>query len=170
MLDKILNFISGGSIGAVLETAVDRLIPDPALKAQVQLAVQKAADDHQEKLAALVNEASAEQNRRDAEAQSAFDRRIADLEGTASDLKAVPILGQLMLFVRGAQRPLWGIGTGFMDVMVFSNQWHLPDEGPQPMAFWTINFLVLGFLFGERAIANILPLVIQFMQARAPAK
>jgi hypothetical protein len=33
-----------------------------------------------------------------------------------------------------------------------------------------IQFLVLGFLFGERAIANILPLVIQFMQARAPAK
>jgi hypothetical protein len=29
---------------------------------------------------------------------------------------------------------------------------------------------VLGFLFGERAVANILPLVTQFMQAKQAVK
>ena len=33
--------------------------------------------------------------------------------------------------------------------------------------FWVINFLVLGFLFGERAMRNILPLLQQRMGGAA---
>jgi len=34
------------------------------------------------------------------------------------------------------------------------------------VAFVLINLLVLGFLFGERAVKNLLPLVTSFLSAR----
>jgi hypothetical protein len=52
-----------------------------------------------------------------------------------------------------------------MDFMVFSGQWPLTGSTTQnaansldlQSAFWVINFLVLGFLFGERAMRNVMP-------------
>jgi hypothetical protein len=53
-----------------------------------------------------------------------------------------------------------------MDVMVFSKRWDLSslagdskDMANLQSAFWVVNFLVLGFLFGERAVRNVMPLV-----------
>lgn len=55
-----------------------------------------------------------------------------------------------------------------MDFMVFSGAWKIDEfvkiVGNNTIgtniesAFWMINFLVLGFLFGERAMKNVLPL------------
>ncbi len=95
-----------------------------------------------------------------------LNERIAELEGTAKDLLALPIIGRVMVFLRGSQRPTWGFGVLYFDFMIFSEQWQLM-EGTQESAFWIINFLVLGFLFGERAVKNILPLVTQFLSTRA---
>lgn len=91
-----------------------------------------------------------------------FSKRVAELEGTASDLKSLPFIGRIMIFLRGSQRPTWGFGVLYFDFMIFSDQWTL-IPGTQESAFWIINFLVLGFLFGERATKNILPLVTQFL-------
>lgn len=166
---SVVSALTGG-IPKTIETVVDRLVPDPKAAAELKASIDAENNRHAESVQAAILLASQAQAQHEENLQDAFDKRVADLEGTASDLKSLPLLGTVMLFVRGSQRPIWGIGVGWMDIMVFSDQWHLPDLGPQPLAFWTINFLVLGFLFGERAVANILPLVIQFMQLKAPAK
>jgi hypothetical protein len=91
-----------------------------------------------------------------------FNKRISDLEGTASDLKSIPIIGPILLFLRGAQRPFWGFATIYLDYQVFSKGWNLDPGSQAGSAFYVINLLVLGFLFGERAIQNVLPYMTQF--------
>lgn len=95
-----------------------------------------------------------------------LDKRIADQEGTAKDLLALPFIGRLMIFLRGAQRPIWGFGVLFMDFQVFSGVWILVENSKTELSFFIVNFLVLGFLFGERAVKNILPLVNQFLATK----
>ena len=77
-------------------------------------------------------------------------------------------LGRIVIFLRGAQRPIWGYFVLVMDIMVFSGRWNLVKLAEQTKtasmvdiqsAFWIINFLVLGFLFGERAVKNVMPLL-----------
>jgi hypothetical protein len=123
------------------------------LKGELELQGKQLDAEYEERFAKLLNE------------------RIAQHEGTASDLKIIPFLGPLMLFLRGAQRPIWGFGVLYMDFMIFSGAWTLKVNeaggGMQENAFWVINFLVLGFLFGERAIKNVLPLVNQFLANRS---
>nr|VFJ94217.1 MAG: hypothetical protein BECKLFY1418A_GA0070994_103813 [Candidatus Kentron sp. LFY] len=93
-----------------------------------------------------------------------FNSRIKELEGTAIDLKHFGFFGKIIIFLRGLQRPLWGYFVIYMDYKVLSGEWklfHLNKDNQyidiEP-AFWIINFLVLGFLFGERAMRNVLPL------------
>lgn len=99
------------------------------------------------------------------EAQAEFNKRIAELEGTASDLTKFGLLGRLVVFVRGCQRPVWGFATLYMDFMWFSGRWAELSQ-QQESAFWIINLLVLGFLFGERAIKNLMPLITTMIEAR----
>ncbi|WP_230413519.1 hypothetical protein [Zooshikella ganghwensis] len=63
-----------------------------------------------------------------------------------------------MLFLRGAQRPVWGFATLYLDLCWFAT-WQLTVQ--QETALTLINVLVLGFLFGERAIKNVMPLIMQ---------
>uniref|UniRef100_A0A6M3LNC7 Holin n=1 Tax=viral metagenome TaxID=1070528 RepID=A0A6M3LNC7_9ZZZZ len=92
-----------------------------------------------------------------------FNQRIKDMEGTASDLKTIPILGHAIIFIRGAQRPIWGVFTLYADYMVFSKGWNLSAEPELRSMLFAINVLVLGFLFGERAVKNILPFIKEFV-------
>jgi hypothetical protein len=96
------------------------------------------------------------------EADREFNARIRDLEGTAADLKSLPVLGNIMLFLRGSQRPIWGFCTLFLDYQVYSGAWKLTSGTQQEAAFYIINFLVLGFLFGERAVQNVMTYMSQF--------
>lgn len=100
------------------------------------------------------------------QAEQNLTGRIKELEGTASDLKSIPLIGTLIIFLRGCQRPVWGFATLYLDFKVFSNTWPIQPDSMEAMAFWTINALVLGFLFGERAIKNVLPMVTAFMAQR----
>lgn len=113
------------------------------------------------------------------DAERMVTARAAQLEGTASDLMQFGIVGRLVVFLRGAQRPVWGFGTLYMDYMVFSGQWTLgPEitvseqgwpsdtEGLRAVAFVVINILVLGFLFGERAVKNVMPLILAWLNAK----
>ena len=92
------------------------------------------------------------------EAERVLTARISELEGTAADLKALPVIGRIILFARGCQRPTWGFFTLLLDWKWFS-EWQLNSQ--QQTALIVINLLVLGFLFGERAIKNVAPYVIQ---------
>ena len=90
------------------------------------------------------------------DAEQMLTERISKLEGTASDLKSLPVVGRLMLFARGCQRPVWGFFTMYLDWCWFS-EWTLSEK--QQLALIVVNILVLGFLFGERAIRNLAPLI-----------
>lgn len=113
-----------------------------------------------------LNEAEAIKQRQVNEALAESERMITDrvtlLEGSAQDLRAVPLIGPLVLFLRGLQRPLWGYGAMYADAMWFMGRWQLSEQ--QESALWVINFLVLGFLFGERAVQNVAPLIAELMK------
>ncbi|WP_020411006.1 hypothetical protein [Hahella ganghwensis] len=123
-----------------------------AEKANIQLALQNLELEKQRQADQAINEA-----------EKRLTDRIKTLEGSASDLLRVPLLGPLMLFLRGCQRPLWGFGAMALDWMWFSH-WSLNEQ--QQSALILINFLVLGFLFGERAITNAAPHLTHLLKAR----
>ena len=100
------------------------------------------------------------------EVEKEFNQRIKDLEGTAADLKAIPILGHIIIFVRGSQRPIWGGFTLFADYMTFSRGWDLSQDPELKSMLFAINVLVLGFLFGERAVKNVLPFIKEFLNKK----
>ncbi|EGU36639.1 hypothetical protein [Vibrio scophthalmi] len=155
-LKNIANALTGGLAETVLDTVKAYLPPDlsPEQQANIELALQNLELTKNKQAAEIA--LSAEQQ---------ITERIKDLEGTAADLKTIPILGPLMLFLRGCQRPIWGFLTIYMDVMWFSGQWTGLSE-TQESALLLINFLVLGFLFGERAIQNAAPVIERMMKRR----
>lgn len=77
-------------------------------------------------------------------------------------------------WLRDAQRTIWGYALLILDFFVFSGHWDIvararqlgtgADAGAATIvggdllsAFWIVNFLVLGLLFGEGALSNLLP-------------
>lgn len=105
-----------------------------------------------------------------AQQDAAFNERTKELEGTASDLKTIPILGHLVIFARGMFRPVFAYFTLYLDVV-----WFTTDTGgwtdQQNTAMIVINCIVLVFFFGERTVKNLLPLIGEVFgkQARDPA-
>lgn len=163
IFSKILDVVTGGTSGAVGGIAgevmdiVSKYFPpdmSPEQKANVQLAL----DNFQlQKEMQVQTEIAA--------AEKEVDDRIAMYEGSASDLKAIPYLGALMLFIRGAQRPMWGFAVMWIDYSVFSGAYKLSDPIISN-SFWILNFLVLGFLFGERAVMNVMPFVTNMISVK----
>lgn len=155
-LTKVSDFLTGGIGGEIVDAVKSYFPPSMSEQEKAQLAhqIQQAADAKALQAQQLANQAQAE-----------FNTRIKQLEGTASDLKAIPVFGHIVLFLRGTQRPLWGYATLYMDVMVFSGKWqNLSNQ--QESALWVINLLVLGFLFGERAIKNASPVIERLIKAK----
>ncbi|AMO58235.1 hypothetical protein GZ77_21135 [Endozoicomonas montiporae] len=97
------------------------------------------------------------------DAEREITQRISELEGTAKDLRSLPIVGRMVLFARGSQRPIWGFYTIWLDYQWFTS-WTLSEY--QQKALIAINLLVLGFLFGERAVKNVAPWLIQAIEKR----
>lgn len=156
LFDKIVDAATGGLGSDIVKTVSSYFPPNMSeeQKENLRLAAANLELTREKQVAATAVEA--EKNVTD---------RIAQLEGTATDLKGIPVLGPIMLFLRGAQRPVWGFATIYLDYCVFSGSWQLTD----PViinCFYVLNFLVLGFLFGERAIMNVLPLVTQLLAAK----
>lgn len=147
-------FGKGGLGGKILEFVGGRWPEKMSQedKAKVQMAIAQAS-----------REFELEMLQRVAEEEERFNKRITDLEGTAKDLAGFGWLGKIVVFARGAQRPIWGFIVMVMDIQLYSGRWDLPDDPQMKQAFYVINFLVLGFLFGERAVKNILPLVSTYM-------
>lgn len=139
-----------GVLPEALSKILDRVLPDKLTeeeKAQVKAQVAAATREHELTVLKLANEADAE-----------FNRRIVELEGTAKDLKAIPIIGPIVLLLRGAFRPLFAYGVLIWDWKMFSGDWMIQDRE----IILAINVLVLGFFFGERAVKNVMPLLTKF--------
>ena len=146
--EKSVDLLGGGVVKTVAETITKYFPPGMTSQEQAQL---------QKELAELEHQRTIEAARWAHEADKEFNQRIRDMEGTAGDLQAVPVVGHLLMLLRGAQRPLWGFGTLVIDWQVFSGVWEIEEE--QQSVLLAINLLVLGFLFGERSVRNVAPLL-----------
>lgn len=158
-LTKIASLATGGLADSIFNVVKTYFPPDmpPEKKAEAQIAIERLAMEREK----LANDAA-----RDAE--QAVNDRLRIYEGTAAELTTIPVLGPIMVFLRGAQRPIIGYATIWLDYNVFAGTWRL-EPGAQENCFWVINVLVLGFLFGERALRNLAP-VIQVLTQRPTAK
>lgn len=151
-LKKVVTGTNGGFLNKVFDTVKD-YIPDPAMKAELEAKLMKLEMDRQRLEDEAIHQAAVD-----------IDRRVAEYEGTAKDLKDIPLLGAFMLFLRGSQRILWGYGTFYIDVRWLFGIAEFTDR--QEVALITINILVLGFLFGERAVKNVMPFITQFLAVK----
>ena len=87
-----------------------------------------------------------------------FNERTIALEGTASDLKSVPYIGAVVIFMRGMFRPAFSYMTMYIDFVYFTTNTSGWSEQQQTLLL-AMNLLVLVFFFGERAMKNIMPLI-----------
>lgn len=155
ILSKLGDFLNGG-IGDKIYTAIKDYFPpnmSESDKALLQLKIKEV--DHQHQMEGL---------RMQLEAEQAVTERVAQLEGTVSELKTIPFVGAIVIFTRAMQRQVWGYSTLYINFLWFSGKWTFTEQ--QESAMWVINLLVLGFLFGERAIQNIAPLIGDLMSRR----
>lgn len=152
-LKGLTDFVSGGLFKEAKELINDYFPPDMSPQQQAELQI---------KLAELEQQKIQQASQIISEAENNLTQRIATLEGSAQDLRAIPLVGPLVIFLRGLQRPVWGYMTLYIDVMWFSGKWGM--ESQQESAMWIINLLVLGFLFGERAVQNLAPLISDLMK------
>lgn len=153
MLSKIVSALTGGLSDTVLDGIKSYFPPDMSeeQKANVTLALKK-----------IELERDIAANKAMADAEKSINERIAAHEGTAKDLMALPLVGRVIIFARGCQRPMWGFGVMWADVQWFSGAWGQLSQ-QQESSLWVINLLVLGFLFGERAIKNVMPFVSAYL-------
>jgi hypothetical protein len=150
LLSKLTKFVGGSLFSEIKETIKEYYPPDlsPLQKAELE-----------QRIEIFLHQKELESNRILNEAAAQLDKRISQQEGTASDLKTIPILGHLLIFLRGAQRPVWGFATLYMDFKWLFEGGTFTEQ--QQTAMIVINILVLGFLFGERTIKNLEPLIIK---------
>ncbi len=111
ILAKISDLVGGSLFGGVKDLITDYFPPDmnPQQKA-----------DLQEKLDRLEMERTTALNAALADAEKTLNQRIAEQEGTASDLKQLPVIGRIVLFLRVLQRPLWGFFAMYLDFYWFT--------------------------------------------------
>ena len=151
-----LGDIVGGSLFKEAKDVVMAYWPPeigPEKRAEMEMKLLEAERAKQ----AQINEALAESERM-------ITERVALVEGSAQDLRAIPLIGPIIIFLRGLQRPIWGYLTMYLDCLWFMGQVQLNQQ--QESALWVINFLVLGFLFGERAVQNLTPFITEMLKAK----
>lgn len=152
LLEKLTSVIGGSIFKEAKEIVMAYWPPEASPEKKIEI---------QAKLDALELEKMRALDAAMADAERRITERIAMTEGSAQDLRAIPVVGPVVLFLRGLQRPLWGYGTLYGDAMWFMGRWQLSDQ--QESALWVINALVLGFLFGERAVQNVAPLIAELL-------
>lgn len=170
---------TGGKIAqgvAMVEEGLAEVQPEnmpPEIKAEIL----RERNRHEE----AMREAEREDKRLDIAADLAASDQVTDraakLEGTAEDLRSLPLIGRVVLFLRGCQRPAWGFAALAMDWLVLSGRWTVAltvtgtgDLTAEGCIVLAVNILVLGFLFGERAVKNLLPLAAMALRARGAGK
>lgn len=84
-----------------------------------------------------------------------------DMEGTAADLRTIPYVGGLIIFLRGAFRPIFAYFTLYLDAVWMLTETSDSWTDQQNTAMIVINVVVLVFFFGERTVKNLMPLIAQ---------
>lgn len=92
------------------------------------------------------------------EIQLMLVKKVELTDGTAADLHLVPFVGKCIRFLRASQRTIWGFATLWIDTQWFFGSFSFNEQ--QQTALIVINLMVLGFLFGERTVQNLAPLLI----------
>lgn len=167
--EKITSAVGGSLFGEVKDLITDYFPPDMSPKQKAEL---------QQKLSELEAKKTQQLHQASIEADRVLNERIENQEGTASDLKQLPIVGRIVLFLRGTQRPVWGFFAMYMDYVWFTSPSTKLIEGvqvatyteQQQTALIVINILVLTFLFGERSIKNLEPLIMKVFGNNEKAK
>ena len=147
------NVLKGDSLVDQLGNAVDRFVTTGEEKHEMQVQKERLKAE----VAQLVHEQELQMQNAELEATAEFNNRIKELEGTAADLIQAGWLGRIVLFLRGLQRPLWGYGTFYFNLQYFTGKIEMTPQGESLL--YVIDILVLGFLFGERAVKNVAPMV-----------
>lgn len=157
LFNKFVDVLSGGLGSKIVDTVQNYFPPNMTdkEKQEFKLKLLEASRVQELELLKIAQTADTE-----------FNQRIKDMEGTAADLKQIPVLGSVILFMRGCQRPIFGFFTLIMDYLVFSGAWQIQENSRLESAFFAINLLVLGFLFGERAVKNVLPLFERYFKGK----
>lgn len=155
LLANLGDLLGSSLFKEVKETVMAYFPPEigPEKRLELQMRMDEAEARKREQIAAAM-----------ADAERAITERVTLVEGSAQDLRAIPVVGPIVLFLRGLQRPLWGYGTMYADAMWFMGRWPMNEQ--QESALWVINLLVLPFLFGERAVQNVIPIIAEFMEKR----
>lgn len=142
VLDKIGGFLGGG-LGSKIADIVGARIEDKSKAELARLELEKAIGDREHELEKVLI--------------AEFNERTIALEGTASDLRDLPIVGSVVIFLRGAFRPLFAYFVAYLDFVYFIKGMSWGEQ--QESLLWAVNMLVMGFFFGERAMKNVMPLV-----------
>jgi hypothetical protein len=155
-LKAIGSFLQGDFVGNAMKFVNERWPPDmsEAQRKQMQMVLEDML--HRQKMEL------AEAARQD---EGAFNERTIAMEGTAKDLAAIPYVGALIIFMRGAFRPLFSYATMYFDWLYFSGGFTFTER--QETLLLSINLLVLVFFFGERAMKNVMPLITNAFIAKA---
>lgn len=150
------NLLSnGGLIAKGLDFVNKRWPPDMSeqQRAQMEVVVKDMLHDQQMELIQAAHEDERQ-----------FNERTIALEGTANDLKALPYVGAVVIFLRGAFRPLFAYLTAYLDWLYFVSGMGWTER--QESLLLAINLLVLIFFFGERAMKNVMPLIAEVFAKR----
>ncbi|GAA4649282.1 hypothetical protein GCM10023116_15560 [Kistimonas scapharcae] len=102
LASELGNALTGGLAQTIFDGIKAYFPPDmtPEQQARLRLELERIEQDKRQQTdKALLD------------AEQMLTERISKLEGTASDLKSLPVVGRLMLFARGCQRPVWGFFT-----------------------------------------------------------
>ena len=156
VLSKLSDLIGGSIFKEIKDLAVTYLPPGMSdlEKANFELRLNDQLYRKEIELSQAVDDAARQ-----------LDKRIEEQEGTVKDLKQMPYLGKFVIFLRGAQRPTWGYLTIYMDMLWLFGDYEMTHQ--QELALTIITGLVLGFLFGERAIKNVAPFIAIMREARS---
>ena len=158
-LKALLGGEGGGLIGKGLEFINERWPPDMSEEQRKQMEI--VVKDMLHKQEMELREAAAQD-------EALFNERTIALEGTAKDLAAIPIIGSIVIFLRGAFRPLFAYFTLYADYIYLIEGMSWTER--QETLLLAINLLVLVFFFGERAMKNVMPLIVKVFAAKQEAK
>lgn len=152
-MKNIGNFFSkliGGEGGFLKGAAdiVDRFVQTKEEKAAAALA-----------LTQLSHKLEMEANAQGFEIEKEFNDRLLKMEGTASDLSRFGFVGSIIIFLRGAFRPVASYLILYVDVMVFLGDIKLPEAEETKKLFYALSLIIFIFYFGERTIKNVIPIL-----------
>ena len=95
---------------------------------------------------------------------TSFRKFVVEYEGSAKDYQNVPIIGPIVLLFRGLIRPAWTVGVLYWNWQFFGTIGDWPETKWKLLMINTI--LVLLFWFGERAVKNVMPFLMELFKKK----